>query len=66
MPRSRTLVNWNREWSSKPDVVLEGSNISHDPATGNGAYVDDLALLTTYSRTAGQRAAFKVDCAAPE
>lgn len=52
MPRSRTSVSWNREWPLKPDVVFEGGNIGHDPATGNGDHVDDLALLTTYRMTA--------------
>ncbi|MEW9855759.1 hypothetical protein [Novosphingobium sp. M1R2S20] len=59
-------MSWNREWPMKPDVVLECGNIGHDPATGNGDHVDDLALLTIYRRTVGQRAAFKVDCAALE
>jgi hypothetical protein len=52
MPRSRTSVSWHREWPLKPDVVFEGGNIGHDPATGNGDHVDDLALLTTYRITA--------------
>lgn len=52
MPRSRTSVSWIREWPLKPDVVFEGGNIGHDPATGHGDHVDDLALLTTYRRTA--------------
>lgn len=52
MPRSRTSVSWNREWPLKPDVMFEGGNIGHDPATGNGDHVDDLALLTTYRMTA--------------
>jgi hypothetical protein len=45
-------VSWHREWPLKPDVVFEGGNIGHDPATGNGDHVDDLALLTTYRITA--------------
>lgn len=52
MPRSRTSVSWNHDWPLKPDVVFEGGNIGHDPATGNGDHVDDLALLTTYRKTA--------------
>ena len=48
MPRSRTSVNWNRDWPLKPDVVLEGGNLGIDPATGQGDHVDDLALLTTF------------------
>ncbi len=54
MPRSRTSVSWIREWPLKPDVVFEGGNIGHDPATGQGDHVDDLALLTTY-RTIAER-----------
>ncbi len=54
MPRSRTSVSWIREWPIKPDVVFEGGNIGHDPATGQGDHVDDLALLTTY-RTMAER-----------
>jgi len=54
MPRSRTSVSWIRQWPLKPDVVFEGGNIGHDPATGQGDHVDDLALLTTY-RTIAER-----------
>jgi hypothetical protein len=49
-PCSRTSVPWHYDWPTKPDIVFEGGNHGIDPTNGNGDYLDDLALLTTFNR----------------
>jgi hypothetical protein len=47
-PTSRTsTLNWEFQWPSKPDVVLEGGNLGIDPADNHALGVDSLALLST-------------------
>lgn len=49
-PTSRTsTLNWDPQWPSKPDVVLEGGNLGIDPADNNAVGIDSLALLSTSS-----------------
>jgi hypothetical protein len=48
-PRSRTSVEWDRQWPVKPDVVFEGGNLAHD-GRHPGEGIDDLQLLTTFFR----------------
>lgn len=49
-PSSTTSLSWNRKWSVKPDIVMEGGNAARDPATLEAVPVDDLCLLTTFWR----------------
>jgi hypothetical protein len=47
-PTSRTsALNWESQWPSKPDVVLEGGNLGIDPADNHALGIDSLALLST-------------------
>lgn len=46
-PTSRTSVQWESQWPSKPDIVLEGGNLGVDPADNNGYGIDSLKLLST-------------------
>ena len=46
-PFTTVSITWDDEWPNKPDVVLEGGNLSHD---GQG-FIDesyDLSLLSTF------------------
>jgi hypothetical protein len=45
-PNSRT-ASWNDSWPVKPDIVLEGGNLTVDPATRRGWTTADLGVLTT-------------------
>ena len=46
-PSSCTSMTWDRQWPSKPDIVLEGGNmvVNHVSQVDNA---DSLQLLTTY------------------
>jgi subtilase family protein len=47
-PTSRTSIfNWESQWPSKPEIVLEGGNLGVDPADNHALGVDSLALLST-------------------
>jgi hypothetical protein len=47
-PTSRTSnFNWEPQWPSKPEVVLEGGNLGVDPANNQATGVDGLKLLST-------------------
>lgn len=49
-PSSTTSVTWQPKWPNKPDIVMEAGNAATDPASGDAAPLDDLALLTTFWR----------------
>lgn len=46
-PFTTTSITWDNKWPNKPDVVLEGGNLSYD---GQRFYdeSDDLSLLSTF------------------
>ncbi|MEN6324617.1 MAG: S8 family peptidase, partial [Syntrophomonas sp.] len=46
-PFTTTSAIWDNRWPNKPDLVMEGGNLSHD---GKGFYdeSDDLSLLSTF------------------
>ena len=46
-PFTTTSLVWDNKWPNKPDVVMEGGNLSHD---GQGFYdeSEDLSLLSTF------------------
>lgn len=46
-PFTTASITWDDEWPNKPDVLLEGGNLSHD---GQGFLdeSDDLSLLSTF------------------
>ena len=54
-PSSCTSVPWARQWPIKPDVVIEGGNMAHNPGTKTVDYVDSLQLLTTYYHPASKQ-----------
>ena len=50
-PHSTTSLSWDtKRWPNKPDIVLEGGNISKSP-TGQIFYCPDLELITTSHRS---------------
>lgn len=48
-PQSRTSLLWDRQWPTKPDIVLEGGNFASEPGGPHAKALDDLMLLTTNS-----------------
>ncbi|ABI69544.1 S8 family peptidase [Syntrophomonas wolfei] len=46
-PFTTTSITWDNKWPNKPDIVMEGGNLSHD---GQGNYDEsyDLSLLSTF------------------
>lgn len=49
-PRTTTSLPWDKQWPTKPDIVLEGGNLGVDPATNSAQdHPDSLRLLTTRS-----------------
>ena len=46
-PRSRTSVEWQKQWPIRPDVVFEGGNMAHD-STNPALSINDLSLLSTH------------------
>src|SRR5690606_32489164 len=46
-PESRTSLLWTPRWPNRPDIVMEGGNLSVNSATNFASDLDELALLTT-------------------
>ena len=47
-PTSRTSVSWDRQWPTKPEVLVEAGNVASDGQICSE--VDDLCLLSTHHR----------------
>ncbi|MGH8660116.1 MAG: S8 family peptidase [Gammaproteobacteria bacterium] len=48
-PASCTAMEWGKNWPIKPDIVMEGGNMSLSPEDGTVDYIDDgLQLLSTH------------------
>ena len=46
-PESRTSLSWEPKWPIRPDIVLEGGNLSLNKKTAFASDLDDLSLLST-------------------
>ncbi len=46
-PETRTSLLWTPRWPNRPDIVMEGGNLSVNSATNFASDLDELALLTT-------------------
>jgi Subtilase family len=46
-PFSRTGVGFQRQWPTKPDIVMEGGNAAISPTGGDVAWPESLQILTT-------------------
>ena len=53
-PSSTTSLTWFRDWSMKPDIVLEGGNVVIHPDSQRVMDPDEMTLLTTAHDTVGQ------------
>ncbi|MGH8602404.1 MAG: S8 family peptidase, partial [Gammaproteobacteria bacterium] len=52
-PASCTAMEWSKNWPVKPDIVMEGGNMSLSPEDGTADYIDDgLQLLSTHHQFA--------------
>jgi hypothetical protein len=48
-PCSRTSIGV-KKWPIKPDIMLEGGNLATPPNSNLSSHIDDLSLMTTFSR----------------
>jgi len=53
-PFSRTGVGFQKQWPTKPDIVLEGGNAALSPSGADVDWPDSLQLLTTGSNPASR------------